>query len=155
MRVVVPVPPYTETVAGLVLNAEGIEHELRPVEGEYGYGDLIAELWAEGRGFIIVEHDVAPWCGAVEQLGLCDRDWCMFHYPKHGGSLTRGLGCTKFSDRLVAGHPELSEGWSSTSWRVLDGSVGSAVAEVLKTDHGGNHPLCYHGPPVAHARRSD
>jgi hypothetical protein len=153
MRVVVAVPPGGSDAAHLALTAEGVDHEARHCAGDTGYGQLIVDLWAAGEGFVMVEHDVAPWMGAIEQLADCPNDWCQFRYPKHGGSLTRGLGCTKFSDRLVAGYPGLSVDWSATDWRVLDGAVGAAVADALKAEDPDRHPLCTHEPPVAHVRR--
>lgn len=140
--------------AHLALQAEGVEHEERVCKGDTGYAALLAEAWRAGRGFVVVEHDVAPWMGAVAQLVGCGRDWCMFRYPKYGGALTRGLGCAKFSDRLIHDYPDLSDAWQDTDWRVLDGAVGGAVAEVLRAEVD-RFPLCFHGPPVAHARRAD
>ncbi len=142
--------PTPDCVAHRVLKAEGIPHDVLLCEGEYGYGEHLTRLWEGGEGFTLVEHDVAPWPGAVRQLEECERDWCMYHYPKDG-AMTRGLGCAKFSDRLVSGYPELAD-WEQTEWRILDGAVGAAVAETLRAEDP-QHPLCYHIPPVAHARR--
>lgn len=133
-----------DSVAHRALTAEGVEHT-EHVVGD-GYGELLADYWTEG--FVVVEHDVAPWTGAIAQLAECGRDWCMFRYPKQG-ELTRGLGCTKFSDRLVRAHPDLPDSWRGTDWRDLDGAVGTAVRSAT-----GSQP-CFHGPPVAHARRAD
>jgi hypothetical protein len=152
MRVVVAAVDETDCPAHLALTAEGVEHDVVRCVGELGYSRLLERLWSEG-GFVVVEHDVAPWMGAIERLVACPNDWCQFRYPKHGGHLIRGLGCTKFSDRLVAGYPELSAGWSATDWRVLDGAVGAAVADALKAEDPDRHPLCTHEPPVAHVRR--
>jgi hypothetical protein len=144
-----------QSVASLVLDAEGVSHREHVCVGDAGYSELLTGLWAAGDGFVVVEHDIAPWFGAVTQLAECDRDWCMFHYPKFGGMLTRGLGCTKFSRRLVRAYPELPAAWRDIGWRVLDGTVGAAVAEALRGERPDRHPLCYHQPPVAHARRRE
>lgn len=152
MRVLVPVLEL-DSVAHRALEAEGIAHEEYVCEGDVGYSELVVDLWADGQGFILVEHDVAPWGGALAELWDCPADWCMFRYFKYGGGLTRGLGCAKFSDRLVSGHPDLSITWRNTSWRILDGTVGAAVALTLRGEDPDRHPLCIHGPPVAHVRR--
>lgn len=153
MRVVVA-SPTEDCVAHLVLDAEGVDHDVLFCEGEYGYGEHLTRLWKEGEGFVVVEHDVCPWMGAVWQLKECENDWCMYRYPKYGGALTRGLGCTKFSDRLVSTYPQLGV-WSETSWRVLDGAVGGSIAKTLRGEDPDRHPLCTHVPSLAHARVTD
>ncbi len=153
MHVIVPVID-SRSAAHLALIAEGISHEQHMCVDDTDYSNLLTEIWKAGSGFIVVEHDVAPWFGAVNQLAECERDWCMFHYPKFGGALTRGLGCTKFSDRLVRKYPELPDAWQGIGWQVLDGSVGAAIAAVLRAENP-RHPLCYHEPPVAHVRRPE
>lgn len=149
--VYVPVWDRAQDVAERVLTAEGVAYETRRADGTRGYSRLMTEVWARGEGFIVVEHDVAPWPGAIAELAACQGDWCYFQYPD-GGSLSRGLGCTKFSDRLVSGYPGLSAEWADVAWQQIDGAVGSAVAGVLRD---GSDPRCLHTPPVAHARRPD
>jgi hypothetical protein len=138
----------------LVLSAEGVAYETLRADGDLGYSLFLTEVWGRGEGFVIVEHDVAPWCGAVAQLEACSRDWCLFHYPD-GGVLSRGLGCTRFSERLVREYPDLPDAWRGVEWQMIDGAVGSAVAGVLRAENPAQHPVCYHTPPVAHARRPD
>jgi hypothetical protein len=152
VRVYVPTYSGASNVAELVLHAEGVEYQTFPADSDLGYSLLMTEVWKRGEGFVIVEHDVAPWFGAVAQLEACPRDWCLFHYPD-GGALSRGLGCTKFSDRLVRDHSDLPDAWEGTEWPMIDGAVGSAFAAVLRQETPEQHPVCYHGPPVAHARR--
>ena len=147
MRVVVPVWDGAQDVAELVLAAEGVGYEAVRADGDLGYAALMEMAWSRGEGFVIVEHDVAPWYGAIADLERCESDWCLFRYPD-GGKLSRGLGCTKFSDRLVRRYPALPWAWDRVAWQLIDGAVGSAVAGT------GAKP-CYHEPPVAHARRPD
>ncbi len=150
------VPTYdgAQDVAERVLAAERVAYETPRADGELGYSKLITKLWGSGEGFVVVEHDIAPWFGAIAQLESCPRDWCMFRYPD-GGTLSRGLGCTKFSDRLVREYPDLPDAWDGVEWQMIDGAVGSAVAAVLRAERPERHPICYHAPPVAHARRPD
>lgn len=154
MRVYVSTYSGASNVAELVLYAEGVEYETGLVDGELGYSLFIADIWERGEGFALVEHDVAPWVGALSELAVCQEDWCMFRYAKAGG-LSRGLGCTKFSDRLVREYPRLADAWRGTSWRMTDGTVGSAVAAVLRAEDSERMLPCYHTPSVAHARGPD
>jgi hypothetical protein len=146
--VYVPLYPDAQPVAQRVLTAEGVPYETLWADGDLGYSLLMTEVWSRGEGFVIVEHDIAPWVGAIAQLETCERDWCMFQYPD-GGTLSRGLGCTRFSDRLVRDHPDLPEAWEDVEWQMIDGAVGAAVTNALQA------PPCYHAPAVAHARRPD
>lgn len=150
--VYVPLYAGAQDVAELVLSAEGVEYKTLRADGDLGYSLFMTEVWGRGEGFVIVEHDVAPWCGAIDELEACPGDWCLFHYPD-GGALSRGLGCTRFSDRLVSQYPDLPDAWEGTGWPMIDGAVGSAVATVLRDESPDRHPVCYHTPPVAHARR--
>lgn len=139
-----------QCVAQLVLLADGTPHEVHLVNGnDTDYAALIADVWARGEGFVIVEHDIAPWWGAIDHLRQCPKDWCMFEYAKYGGGVTHGLGCVKFSDRLVKNYPDLSKIWINTDWRLLDGAVGSAIVSVIHSEP------CFHAPPVAHARGNE
>ena len=154
MRVYVPTYSGASNVAELVLYAEGVEYETCLVDGDLDYSLFIADVWAYGEGFVIVEHDIAPWVGAIAQLTSCLEDWCMFRYAKSGG-LSRGLGCTKFSTRLVREYPDLPDAWRGTSWPMIDGTVGSPVAAVLRAEDPERVLPCYHTPSVAHARGPD
>jgi hypothetical protein len=142
VRVVVPAL-QPSCVASLVLAAEGVDHDVCLVDGNEGYAELVAGLWERGEGFILVEHDVCPWVGAIQQLMDCENPWCSFYYAKDGGTI-RALGCVKFSDRLVQFNPGLSEGWRGTHWLALDGTVLSAVASKVG--------VCVHRPALGHAR---
>lgn len=155
MRVVVANYQGGSDAAHLALLAEGIDHTVETLEGFFGYTRLLSRLWREGEGFVLLEHDIAPWFGAIHQLWDCEWQWCMFEYPKLGGRLTSGLGCAKFSDELVAGHPEFAEHWCGVSWHSLDGAVSTSIRQALHREHPERYPLCTHAPPLAHARRLD
>ena len=154
LRVYVPTYSGASNVAELVLYAEGVEYESALVDGDLDYSLLIADIWARGEGFALVEHDVAPWVGALSELASCEEDWCMFRYAK-GGGLSRGVGCTKFSERLVREYPDLPDAWRGTHWDMIDGAVGSPVAAVLRAEAPERVLPCYHTPSLAHARGPD
>jgi hypothetical protein len=105
----------------LNLEMQGLAPRYESLDGLYAYDDLFRRLWAEGEPFILVEHDVLPWPGAVQQLWACDRPWCAFEYFMLG-ELRVALGCTKFDpSRLgpcpLAGDPKP---WNRMDWAVID-----------------------------------
>lgn len=149
MRVVVPTP-MEECPAALALGAEGLEHEIAICSDRYDYGKLMARLWLEETGFIIVEWDVAPWPGALQALWDCPRIHCHYLYPQGGmiGEFAGTLGCVKFAASLTRNHPDIPgrHRWHETSWEGLDGSVCLPVRHRADGVH-------QHDPPVAHVRR--
>src|SRR5262245_35332543 len=147
MRVVVAAID-NDCPAHLALRAEGVAHDVLQCDGRFGYGEWLSILWRSGDGFILIEHDIAPWVGAIAQLMDCPRDWCAFRYPK-GGRPIRALGCVKFSTSLVRALPDLPEQWGQCPWQELEGRVLPPVAEFLLKS------VCKHSPPVAHVRRGD
>lgn len=122
------------------LCAEGVEHEEHVCDGPTGYAALVADAWRQG-GFVLVEHDVVPWVGAIRQLEECEGDWCGFRYAK-GGSTIRALGLVKFSERLARAHPDLADDWPGVAWPELEAAVLPAVSRVAR--------VCKHGPPAGH-----
>lgn len=126
-------------VAHRALLAEGVAHEEHVCAGPFGYAALVAGAWRDG--FVLVEHDVVPWVGAVRELLECDGDWCGFRYAK-GGSTIRALGLVKFSAALVRANLALADAWWSVEWPVLETAVLSAVSRVAT--------VCKHGPPAGH-----
>jgi hypothetical protein len=140
-----------DTVARRALRTEGVEFEVRICRGDYGYGELLAELWARG-GFVLVEDDIAPWPGAIAELVGCPEAWCAFDYAIGGGIMVSscshfGLGLIKVSDELVAAHPWVSDAWRGIHWRQLDQPVNAAIASVA-----GRARPHLHEPAVSHAQ---
>ncbi len=84
--------------------------------GEDGLFQFLATEWAEGEGFMVVDQDLVPPPGAVEELEACTQHWCgfPFRYPMcteaHVPDLAVGdFGCTRFSTELVRVMPDLLE----------------------------------------------
>lgn len=103
------------------------------VRGDTGYPEMLAALWKRGTAFIIVEQDVVPWPGAIEELQSCPKPWCAFAYDKHY-RMERGapgdavyLGCAKFSDELIAATPYVWSDWMTAHWASVDTRI-SAIA---------------------------
>jgi len=113
--------PITHASVRLNLEMQGLEPRYERLDASFGYDSLFRRLWAEGEPFILVEHDVLPWPGAVQQLWTCDRPWCAFEYLMLG-QLKVALGCTKFDPARLGPVPLPAEprDWRKMDWHVID-----------------------------------
>lgn len=144
MKIVVPYA-YTNArsnpagwdAARLNFELQGIHpHYVNVASSFVAYSELVRDLWAEGEPFIIVEHDILPWPGALEELWECDCAWGAFSYLVCNQYRTY-IGCMKFDpSRLGPVTVPI------TPWYQLDRRL---IREVLRA--GTYHP---HGPPVIH-----
>jgi hypothetical protein len=151
MRVVVPYATlFPETQAAL--EADGRTADYRYVGGlPTDYHDLVAALWRDGQGFIIVEQDIVVYNGALAQLEECPEPWCGCVYWL-GTTFDTWLGCTKFSDSLVKDHPEVMDvcaglrenGMPRRDWARVD----TRLAQVLRDNIGLS--IHQHWPAVEH-----
>lgn len=133
--------------AVLALRMEGFEPEVTVMEDDLHYGRFLREHWARGA-FINVEHDVAPWPGAIQQLWDCREPFCGFGYPVGTTDwLIYSMGCIKFGQELLDANPGLPDRWQDEPWTSLDGKVVNPICEAL-----GVEDFHRHGPPVAHVR---
>lgn len=104
------------------------------------YWDLLDshwQHWSAGDPLIVVEQDVVPADGVVDDMAACPEPWCSSPYQLGTGVwLDEGLGCTKFSADLMARHPDLmarvgeidDDGLPAKDWRRLD----VRIARVLR-----------------------
>ena len=72
------------------------------------YYELLSELWADGKSFCLVEHDIVVTLGTVESFNGCGHEWCAAKYPYLRGSYW-GLGCTRFRGPLMKRFPDLMD----------------------------------------------
>lgn len=108
------------------------------------YWRLLNSAWATQETFVVVEHDVVPHEGALEELLRCEHDWCAFPYMV-AGIERPALGCTKFSTNLMVRSPDLmiAIGDKERHWSVLDAFI--TVGLELQGER------CHvHSPAVAH-----
>jgi hypothetical protein len=137
-----------DCVALRVVRAEGYEPITRVMRTDTDYGTFVASFWRLGEAFMIVEHDIAPWPGAIAKIEACPLPWCGYQYPAgEPGYLGGSLGCVRFSKELVSANADACIGWDETPWRGLDGLIESRVQAIVRYPR--FHP---HEPPVAHAR---
>lgn len=150
LKVVVPYTVITVSAVVEALNEYAPQAEARSVRGgRSAYWALLAELWAAGEAFVIVEQDVEIHAKVLPSLTRCLRPWCGFPYTAKG-EVT--LGCTRFSAALLAAHPdalelagELYDGTvPKRSWQRLDSHLG----QVLRDTYGIEPHR--HLPPVTH-----
>jgi hypothetical protein len=103
--------PFTAFAPGV---REALKATGHPVTEVYvggrddAYWELLNGLWSEGQSFIVVEHDIVVRAETFEELESCPYQWCSFGSPYFMG-VYHGLGCVKFSDRLISRHPRAME----------------------------------------------
>jgi hypothetical protein len=118
------------------------------------YFDFLAGLWTLGETFVLVEHDIVPWEGAIDDLLGCSQPWCSFGYLLELGETTimhHGLGCVKFSEELCAEFPSV---WSEIALEANDVhpakhwcNIDDRLTRWLTTHGAKQHR---HDPPVEH-----
>src|SRR4051812_16119673 len=76
----------------------------------FDYHELLKSLWHQRETTILVEHDVLPWPGALQELWQCPCKWGSYSYPLHGGvGIHHGFGCTKLTRELMDAVPDVWE----------------------------------------------
>ena len=112
MIVVVPfaspdkVQPWAQAANRLALQQDGIDARFEFMAGDDSYYGLMADLWARRETFVIVEHDIVVWPGAIQALENCPEPWCTYPYYSSVGWILDGLGCTKFGAELLKRFPD-------------------------------------------------
>ena len=151
--------PHTEAMRPIV--PEVLERVLclHPVYifmgGDEYYHRLLSDLWEDQEDVIIVEHDVLPWPGAIEELAQCPYPWCSCSYKiglsqtgKAGYGIYHTFGCTKFSSHFMGQLPYVWSQIESRHWRHLDAQLSAAAVAVGQIPHP-------HRPPVLHLHKHD
>ncbi len=147
MKVIVPFAneksdPIAFAAVARNLSNQNIIPKFVEMASDVGYATMFDMLWITGEPFMIVEHDVIPWPGALTELDECHEPWCGFSYM-HGTAGHNGLGCTKFEPlRLGASPVELTD-----HWQQLDNQVN----KHLNRERG--YHFHQHNPPVSHLRQ--
>jgi hypothetical protein len=101
------------------------------------YALLWQRLWDEGEPFIVIEHDVIAWPGAIEHVWTCERPFCGFE---------GNLQCVKLM-------PSTRE-WPIPDWvpwYKFDGQLLPAMAELGIEYH--DHCSAFSLPPVTNLNR--
>lgn len=118
---------------------------------DHAYWRMLAEIWAKGEDFAIIEHDVICRPDVAEQFDACPEPWCVFSYANMCHDACREawanmLGATRFRAELIAAVPD-------------------ALTSITKPEHLDWHNVCdglglnlraagykhhWHTPHVAH-----
>ena len=154
MRIVVPYRPrmlFRRTyeaarASGLAYEFVELRNRDEPVDPDRyrpTYGELLADLWRGGSGFIVLEHDVVPYEGALEAITCCPEPWCGYSYRPNGGisSFFCNLGCTKFAAPMVQAVPDALD--CEHPWTVSDAYLSQALTRAGYRPH-------RHTPDVEH-----
>lgn len=114
------------------------------------YYKLLAAQWREPGDLLVVEHDMLPADGCVEEMLACRWPWCTAPYTiANGTQITEGLGVAKFSGTLKMLRPRFmdevgaiaDDGLPARDWRRLD----TRISRVLRS---GGHRPHLHTPAV-------
>ncbi len=119
-------------VGGSMLKAVQVAlfHEQYPTDYKHmsqddDYYELIKSLWSKVEPFIINEHDIIPWPGAIREIEDCDHPWCTFWYRSPAGWLRNGLGLVKFNPQQL---PNIfAEKFEETHWGRLDMQIAKRL----------------------------
>lgn len=94
------------------------------------YFETLAEHWADGETFVLLEQDKIPAPGALRDLYSCEHPWCSYPVPMaHNGEPCDfvSLSCTKFGSELMKRWPDLMDavgkrdmGYGPKHWNRLD-----------------------------------
>jgi hypothetical protein len=108
--------PFTalraETIVALGNSNIAYELVARPITDDAGYFHALDEAWTptpehEVEPFIVVEHDIVVRPDTLHELLDCPEDWCAMPYPYLDKPEAWGMGCVKFTDRLICRNPWL------------------------------------------------
>ena len=153
--------PFTALRAETIvaLGNSDIEYEMvaRPITSDTGYFEALHDAWEPGpqhmaEPFIVVEHDIVVRPETLRELRDCPEDWCAAPYPYLNEDEAWGMGCVKFSDRLIVRNPWIFRQFANAGdakhpprhWCRLDSYIWIALTERGEKRH--DHP----GPALGH-----
>ena len=147
-------PSNDKCIAETCLEVEGIHYNTYNIDPSSNYGQqpetyagILTDCWQKGETFINIEHDIAPWPGAIESLFTCNEPFCYYKYPSWPrGTMQSGIGCVKFGAVLLSNIPDSWENWGNVPWWDLDGAL---IGDLKSHGYLGHE----HVPGVAHVRK--
>jgi hypothetical protein len=128
------------------VNCYGLSPRFAPVSHDHDYWKLFCELWREGKTVVLIEHDVLPWPGAIEELLACPALWCSCSYRINGGyGIHHAFGCTKISADFMQLLPDVWQRIINREWHALDSQLCHAALQAGQVPHP-------HRPPAIHLK---
>lgn len=81
------------------------EVEYKDVSSDHwAYTRVLEELWEQGESFVLMEHDIVPWPGAMSAIAKCHFPWCFYGYTPdtdYLGNRAAPFGLVKFSKDFI------------------------------------------------------
>jgi hypothetical protein len=147
MKVICPftkLNPATEMVLRREYKAEFVDVS----SDDLAYWRLLQRLWAEGESFVIVEHDICPWPGALSKLYHCPRELCYLEAPMFtydGGEFMYANNVRKYAASLIARFPDAVENITDRHWRhCAEGGLYNRLEKLISPHQ--------HEPAVQHLK---
>ena len=101
--------PFTELRAETVAALHDEQVRYAPMLFDDSYYQLLRDLWKDGKAFITIEHDIVVNETTIDELKVCDQDWCAMPFPYRDDPKAFSLACTRFSAALIRRHPDLMD----------------------------------------------
>lgn len=101
-RLIVPHVRVVPEVRAALPDAEWIDVSA----DDEAYWRLLYRLWDARETVILVEQDILPTPDILAGMAACPADWCSCGYQFEDLGLFYGLGCAKFSGKLMAEYPD-------------------------------------------------
>ena len=114
--------PYTQLRPETRAALEGTGATFVDVSGDDAYYWLLQAFWHRQEGVIVVEQDIVPPPGAIDELRDCPELWCARPYQV-GINIDCWLGLTKFSPEIMAAVPDAFNRMERTTYDSLDGQL--------------------------------
>jgi hypothetical protein len=114
------------------------------------YWRLLAACWREPGELTVIEHDIGIGPEVIPGFAACPEPFCGHPY-RVGRQLLMCLGCTRFSAKLKADHPDVldvvgevgNDGLPAKDWRRLDVRILDELRKRGYRQH-------WHERPVKH-----
>lgn len=118
------------------------------------YARLVERMWGRHEAFVIVEQDVVPPAGAIDELIYCPWSWCSHCYDDPSYQRAPMLGLCKFDGVLGVQLPEVATSVLRDSHHHRDPVHWRQLNEVL-TAHLFHRrvPWHRHAPDAVHHHR--
>lgn len=126
MRIICPYYPEVSPQTKEALKDYDVDYV--KLDNGLGYWRLLKSLWEKPEDVIIVEHDVVPWMGAIEQLETCDHDYCGYGYTEEGKEVN--FGCAKLTAKHMSQIPNLWDKMLLRNWRDCHGHHGEGYEAI-------------------------
>src|ERR1035437_5239042 len=129
------VVPYTQLRPETRAALEGADATFVDISDRNdSYYWLLQAFWHRQEGVMVVEHDIVVNPDTIASLRACTEDWCGCPYQV-GINIGSWLGCTKFSPKFMARHPDVFDQMERTDWDAIDGQLLPYLRQHSERQH--------------------